>query len=94
MPDSTRGSHSTRPVWLLVALLLAVAIVVPLLVPLYDRATPTFLGFPFFYWFQFMLIPIASLLTYSAFKLSQAATRRDRAARGQKPPAGERGGVS
>jgi hypothetical protein len=83
LPDTTRGSQSTRPVWLLVALLLLIAIVVPLLVPLYDQNEPTLLGFPFFYWFQFLLIPVASLLTFISFKLSQSATARDRRARGQ-----------
>jgi len=68
---------------MVVGLLLAVSIVVPLLVPLYDQADPTLFGFPFFFWFQFLLIPIVSVLTYTAFRLSQAATARDREARGQ-----------
>ena len=83
LQDSTRGSDSSRPIWLIVCLLLLVAIVVPLLSPLYDMETPTFLGFPFFFWFQFMLIPIVSALTYGAFRLAQTATARDRLARGQ-----------
>jgi hypothetical protein len=83
LPEPTRGSHSTRPIWLLVGLLLLVPIVVPLLVPLYDQRTPTLIGFPFFFWFQFMLIPVASLFTFIAFKLSQSGTARDRQARGQ-----------
>jgi uncharacterized membrane protein len=86
LQDSTRGTASSRPLWLIVSLLLLVAIVVPLLSPLYDMQTPTFLGFPFFFWFQFMLIPIVSALTYSAFRLAQTATARDRRARGQDAP--------
>jgi len=78
-PEST----STRPTWILVAVLLSVTIVVPLLVPLYDRADPALLGFPFFFWFQFALIPVASLLTFAAFRLSQSATARDRRKRAQ-----------
>ena len=92
MPDTTRGSDSSRPIWLIVSLLLLVAIVVPLLSPLYDTETPRFLGFPFFFWFQFLLIPIVSLLTYSAFRLAQSATARDRRARGQDAAPGERTG--
>ncbi len=53
----------------LAGVLLAVAIVVPLLVGVYDREDPTLFGFPFFYWFQFLLIPFASLATYVAFRL-------------------------
>jgi hypothetical protein len=55
--------------------LLAVAIVVPLLVGIYDREDPTLFGFPFFYWFQFLLIPVTSAATYLAFRL---VTPRDR----------------
>jgi uncharacterized membrane protein len=74
------GTASGRPLgaWLVIAALLAVGIAVPLLVPLYDSATPTLLGFPFYYWFQFAMIPVVSLLTYVAFRLSLVATRRDR----------------
>jgi len=61
-----------------VAVLLALGIIVPLLVFLYDSESPTLLGFPFYYWFQFLLIPIVSALTFAAFKISLAATRRDR----------------
>ena len=49
--------------------LLAAAVVVPLLVMVYDREDPTLFGFPFFYWFQFVLIPFASAATYAAFRL-------------------------
>ncbi|HET6627925.1 MAG TPA: DUF3311 domain-containing protein [Nocardioidaceae bacterium] len=56
MPDSARGSHSTRPLWLIVSLLLLVAIVLPLLVGIYDKEEPTLFGFPFYYWFQFLLV--------------------------------------
>ena len=48
----------TRPTWIAVGVLLAVGIVVPLLVWFYDTETPELGGFPFFYWFQFLLIPI------------------------------------
>jgi hypothetical protein len=89
LSGSTSGSTSTRPLWLVVSLLLAVAIIVPLLVNVYDRETPTFLGFPFYYWFQFLLVPVAALLTYTAFKISLVATARDREARGLPPRADE-----
>ena len=77
-----RPSGSTGTLWLVVAVLLAVGIIVPILVGTYDSETPELAGFPFFYWYQFLLIPIVSILTYIAFKLSQAGTARDRAARG------------
>ena len=68
----------TTGAWVVVAVLLGLGIVVPLLVPLYDSEDPALWGFPFYYWFQFLLIPIVSLMTYAAFRLSLRATREDR----------------
>ncbi len=83
---------STRPLWLLVGALLAVCIVVPLLVWLYDSEKPTLWGFPFYYWFQFALIPVVSILTYLAFRISELATARDRETPGLPAhPAGDEG---
>ena len=76
------ASAGTTKVWVLVGVLLAVGIVVPILVGTYDSEAPELAGFPFYYWFQFLLIPVVSTLTYVAFKLSESATERDRAARG------------
>jgi hypothetical protein len=89
VPDSSSPPRSTRPLWLAVAALLAVGIVLPLLVWIYDRETPALFGFPFYYWFQFLLVPVAATLTFIAFRLSLTATSRDRAARGQSYRAGE-----
>ena len=84
-PGTTRG---TGGAWSAVALLLGIGIVVPLLVFLYDSPTPTLWGFPFYYWFQFLMIPIVSGLTFAAFKISQVATRRDRERLGMPAEAG------
>lgn len=43
-------------------------VVVALWVPLYNRIEPLFAGIPFFYWFQFLLIVIAALLTALAYR--------------------------
>jgi uncharacterized membrane protein len=75
---SGSSGRRTRGAWIAVAALLGVGIVVPLLVPLYDKTSPTLIGFPFYYWFQFLMIPIVSLLTFTAFRLSEAARRKDR----------------
>jgi hypothetical protein len=71
-------SSSAR--WGLITLLLAPAVVVPLLIPLYDSEDPTLLGFPFYYWFQLALIPVAVLLTVIAYYLAKA-DRRERGRR-------------
>jgi hypothetical protein len=43
-------------------LLLAFAVLV-LWVPLYNRAEPSFIGLPFFYWFQLLLVLVGAALT-------------------------------
>ena len=60
---------------LVVAALLGIAIVLPLLIGIYDREDPALFGFPFFYWFQFALIPVASVCTYIAYRLVTPASR-------------------
>ena len=79
---SEPNTRRTSGLWAVVAVLLAVGIVVPLLVGLYDSVEPRLGGFPFYYWFQFMLIPVVSLLTFIAFRLSVKATEKDRPAFG------------
>lgn len=76
------AASGTRPTWVVVGVLLAVGAVVPLFVGLYDSESPRLGSWPFFFWFQFLLIPVVSGMTFVAFKLSETATERDRAARG------------
>jgi uncharacterized membrane protein len=87
-PPARSAPRRTSGAWLTVYVCLGIGIVVPLLVFLYDQVKPTFLGFPFYYWFQFALIPIVSVLTYTAFRISLRATERDRRSFGL--PADER----
>jgi hypothetical protein len=77
-PRPGQPGTSTRGRWFLICLLLAPAVIVPLLVPLYDSEEPTLFGFPFYYWFQLGLIPVAVILTAIAFVLAKGADRRDR----------------
>jgi hypothetical protein len=49
------------------ALLLLVPFVALLWVPFYNSSEPHLLGFPFFYWYQFLWIPITSLLIYIVY---------------------------
>ncbi|HEU5037031.1 MAG TPA: DUF3311 domain-containing protein [Nocardioides sp.] len=69
---------SSRGRWILIGVLLAPAIVLPLWVSLYDREDPTLFGFPFFYWFQFLLIVASVCLTVPAYRVAQGAERLDR----------------
>lgn len=83
MSDAPRPriSAASRGTWIAIGVLLAPAVVVPLLVPLYAREDPTLGGWPFYFWFQMGLIPVAVVLTVIAYYLSKGADRRDRAAR-------------
>lgn len=83
-PAASRGP-AARGRWLLVAALLAPAVVLPLAVPLYDREDPAFLGFPFYYWFQFLLIVVAVALTVPAYVVATGADRAQRVAHGLPP---------
>lgn len=67
--------------WVLTGVLLLAAGIPPLLVPIYARATPTLWGFPFFFWFQFLLVIWAAVMTTGAYFVAKEAYRRDRAAR-------------
>ena len=66
-------SSSAR--WTLIVVLLAPAVVLPLLVPLYDSEDPTLAGFPFYFWFQLAMIPVAVVLTVIAYYLAKAGDR-------------------
>jgi hypothetical protein len=53
-----------RPVWLL----LLIPYIGLLWVPFYNRLTPDLFGFPFFYWYQLLFVPITSLLIYIVYR--------------------------
>jgi uncharacterized membrane protein len=73
------AARRTNAAWTVVGVLLAIGIIVPLLVFIYDQEDPTLWGFPFYYWFQFLLVPIVSILTFAAFKIAEKALAQDRA---------------
>ena len=59
--------------------LLLVPIVVPLLVPIYNRVEPTLFGWPFFYWFQLLLVGLGVLTTAVVYRFTKRS-KSDRAA--------------
>lgn len=85
------SSRSTA-LWVVVGVLLLLAAVPPLLVPVYARLTPSLWGFPFYYWFQFLLVPFAAVCTTIAYFLAKEAYRRDRTGvdRSGRPAGGRR----
>jgi Protein of unknown function (DUF3311) len=81
-PSTSRPSRPTG-LWVVIVLILIPPVVVPLWVPLYDKTDPTLWGFPFFYWFQFLLILCSAVLTLTAYLLSLVAGRRRREGSGR-----------
>ncbi|WP_106853624.1 DUF3311 domain-containing protein [Burkholderia novacaledonica] len=52
--------------WLWVALL--IPYVALLWLPFYNDTRPSIAGFPFFYWYQFLWVPLTSLLLYVVYR--------------------------
>jgi hypothetical protein len=42
-----------------------------LLTPIYNRKTPEFIGMPFFYWFQFLIIALGVLSTITVYRMTR-----------------------
>ena len=73
-PESGRRpvSHASRirpATWAAVTVLLLASLVGMLWVPSYARITPTLGGFPFFYWYQLLWVPIVAILSWLAYLL-------------------------
>ena len=56
-------------------LLLLVPFIGLLWVPIYNRIEPSIFGVPFFYWYQFLWVFIASAFTWGAYVLITRARR-------------------
>ena len=72
-PPQSRPEQGVPPTgkrkMVLAGVLLAIPIVVLLWVPHYAKVEPELLGFPFFFWYQFLWVFITSALTYTAYRL-------------------------
>ena len=73
-PEQERGPVVT-PSRVLAALCLLAPFVALLWVNSYSRLTPRFIGIPFFYWYQMAWVPLAALLTYTAYTLVRREER-------------------
>jgi hypothetical protein len=49
-------------------LLLLLPFVFLLWLPFYNHAEPSLAGFPFFYWYQFLWVPLTSLIAYLVYR--------------------------
>ena len=84
-PQTTPGPVVT-PVRVVIGVCLLAPFVAMLWVGSYAKTDPTFIGIPFFYWYQMLWVLISTLLTMTAYKLWQ---RDQRARASQKGGAAE-----
>ena len=63
--------------WGTVTVLLAVAILGTLWVPLYARSMPELGPFPFFYWYQFIWVPLSAVILWICYLLLKTKPTRD-----------------
>jgi hypothetical protein len=75
--------------WIVITILLAAALIGTLWVPFYNHTPPTLWGFPFFYWYQLMWVPIVAILGAVAYLLSKVAQRGNAAASARSRDAGQ-----
>ncbi|MER5908985.1 DUF3311 domain-containing protein [Streptomyces sp. NPDC001982] len=70
------------PVRVVIALCLVVPFVAMLWVGSYAKTDPTFIGIPFFYWYQMAWVLISTALTMTAYQLWQRDQRARKAPKG------------
>jgi hypothetical protein len=65
-PSTMKTSEETKRSWLWLVLLIPYAAL--LWLPFYNDSQPSFAGFPFFYWYQFLWVPLTSLIIYIVYR--------------------------
>ncbi|MDR3506113.1 MAG: DUF3311 domain-containing protein [Acidocella sp.] len=53
----------------MIRILLFLVFALALAVPFFNRAEPALFGFPFFYWYQILVVPVGSLLIYVVYRV-------------------------
>ena len=71
----SRPARTHVGIWIAVTVVLAASLIATLWVPFYNHLTPMLGGFPFFYWYQLMWVPIVAILSAVAYLLSKVARR-------------------
>jgi hypothetical protein len=54
-----------------VKLLLLVPLIAVLIPPIYNRRGPELLGFPFFYWYQLLWVPLSVVCTVVVYRATR-----------------------
>ncbi|MEU1784410.1 DUF3311 domain-containing protein [Streptomyces sparsogenes] len=94
--SETSGTQGRRPVVtpsrVVAALCLIAPFVAMLWVGSYAKIEPTFIGIPFFYWYQMLWVPVSALLTTVAYILVRREKRALSAA--ERAGAADNGGAA
>jgi len=72
-PSAHEAPPANRTLLAVAAALLALPVLALMLVGTYARKDPTFLGFPFFIWYQFLWVFLCSACTYAAYRIVRVA---------------------
>lgn len=59
----------------MIKILLLLVFVIALAVPAFNRVTPEIFGFPFFYWYQILAVPVCSALIYIVYRAEENGAR-------------------
>ena len=69
----SRTPPTNVPLMIVAGVLLVVPVAILMWVSLYAKEDPHWGSWPFFYWFQLVMVPITALMTYVAHRLVLAA---------------------
>lgn len=61
--------------WVVATILLLAAVIGSFWVPIYARTTPKIGAFPFFYWYQLLLVPAVAIVAWIAFLVLRTGSR-------------------
>ncbi|MFE2321841.1 DUF3311 domain-containing protein [Streptomyces sp. NPDC059441] len=79
MSDVSKAPKTEPPVVTPIRVVIALCLIAPFVAMLwvgsYAKTDPTFIGIPFFYWYQMLWVLISTALTVSAYKLWQRDQR-------------------
>ena len=93
MSGAPTPPRTITPLRLLATLCVLAPTVAVIAVPTYNTATPKLGGFPFFYWYQLLLVVLTGILmvaAYWAIKIDEGRRKRFRSAQaaGENPEVG------
>jgi Protein of unknown function (DUF3311) len=83
MPGASTPPGTITPLRLFATFCVLAPTVAVIAVPTYNSATPTLAGFPFFYWYQLLLVVATGILMVAAFwaiKIDEGRRKRFRTA--------------